>query len=134
MDEIIRELQKRGWVIDGRTQSKTVRIPTRRVPLFGKSGGELATFGSRIRLFRKGLYVTVGKQITFFYVKGVTGVVSKARVKTTLQDVVAAEQKMHLALGESAESDSESNTFPKAGNLSRWADDGLDDSVIGSLP
>lgn len=95
MDEIIRELQKRGWAIDGRTQSKTVRIPTQRVPLLGKSGGELATFGSRIRLCRKDLYVTIGKRTTFFYTKGVTGVVSKARVKTSLQNVLAAEHSLH---------------------------------------
>ena len=94
MDEIINELRKLGWSVDGRTSSKTVRIPTQKVPLLGKSGGELATFGGRVRLRRKDLFVTIGKRTTFFYARSDTGVVSKARVKTSLQDVLAAEHRV----------------------------------------
>jgi hypothetical protein len=50
LEEILLLLRDRGWEPDGQTRSETVRIPTARSPVYGGIGGELATFGGRIRL------------------------------------------------------------------------------------
>jgi hypothetical protein len=58
-----------GFVADGRTQVQTVRIPTRRAPVFGGVGGEVRTFGGRQRFAKSGtdIKATVGRVTTCIY-------------------------------------------------------------------
>lgn len=67
--DIIAMLLAIGWEADGATREETVRVPTTRCPLYGKSGGELATFGgrTRLRLPDTDRRVTVGSRTTCFY-------------------------------------------------------------------
>lgn len=69
-EKVIEMLFDNGWSAGGHTQTETVRIPTVKSPLFGKGGGELATFGGRPRFLLpdSDWRVTVGKITTFFYV------------------------------------------------------------------
>ncbi len=70
VQNVIDALLKRGFVANGQTRQETVRIPTMRSPATcgGKAGGELATFGGRMRFAHpSGLKATVGKRTTFFY-------------------------------------------------------------------
>lgn len=67
MDDVLKVLESNGWTADGRTASKSVRIPTRKSPLYGKSGGELRTTGGRVRYAKGGRRVTVGPRSTCFY-------------------------------------------------------------------
>lgn len=65
---VIEVLLGTGWTAEGRTPMKSVRVPTRRVPLYGKSGGEVRTSGGRARFSKGGSRrVTVGKRTTCFY-------------------------------------------------------------------
>jgi hypothetical protein len=92
VDDVIGELIRLGWECSGRTLEETVRVPTRKSPLYGKSGGELATFGGRTRLKFGEWRVTVGKRITFFYHINADGTFSPIpRVPTNIKDVVACE-------------------------------------------
>lgn len=65
---VVEILLAAGWTAQGRTAAKSVRIPTRRAPLYGMSGGEARTFGGRER-FVKGdrRRATVGAMTTCFY-------------------------------------------------------------------
>jgi hypothetical protein len=58
-----------GWAEDGHTDTQTVRIGTSKVPIYGKTGGELRTFGGRQRLAKTGTEwkVTVGTRTVNFY-------------------------------------------------------------------
>ncbi len=67
MELVISALLENGWAENGRTISEQVRIPTSRSPVFGKSGGELATFGGRLRFAKENRKCTVGKRTTYFY-------------------------------------------------------------------
>ena len=67
MELVISTLLENGWVENGRTVSEQVRIPTSRSPIFGKCGGELATFGGRLRFVKGNRKCTVGKRTTYFY-------------------------------------------------------------------
>lgn len=67
MDEVLKVLEANGWTADGRTASKSVRIPTRKSPLYGKSGGEARTLGGRVRYAKGARRVTVGPRSTCFY-------------------------------------------------------------------
>lgn len=66
---VIEALISAGFVASGETRRETVRIPTTKSPLYGKSGGELATLGGRQRFERPGTNrrATVGKITTCFY-------------------------------------------------------------------
>ena len=82
MDNIIKWLLDNGWSADGQTITETVRIPTVRSPVFGGTGGELATFGGRQR-FRKGSqFCTVGKRTVNFYELGPHGAVNMEQART----------------------------------------------------
>lgn len=65
----IQALLDAGFAPDGETPTETVRVPTRNSPLFGKSGGELATFGGRLRFSKAGtdIKATVGTRTTYLY-------------------------------------------------------------------
>lgn len=67
VQEIVAMLESRGWSVNGHTPSETVRIPTTRAPVFGGLGGEVRTFGGRIRLAKNDRRVTVGPRTTCFY-------------------------------------------------------------------
>jgi hypothetical protein len=58
-----------GWAADGHTDSQTVRVGTSKVPIYGKTGGELRTFGGRERFVKTGTEwkVTVGTRTVNFY-------------------------------------------------------------------
>ena len=86
-------LLEAGFVEDGQTRSKVVRIPTQEAPLYGRGGGRIATFGGRARFHLPGsdLYVTVGARTTTVYRKrgpGLEGVQGIAYCRTrNLDDV-----------------------------------------------
>ena len=69
MEAVFDLLTSRGFVADGATRSETVRVPTSRSPVLGKSGGEVRTFGGRQRLALPGtnVRVTVGSRTVFLY-------------------------------------------------------------------
>lgn len=54
MNEVIAILKSLGWEPHGHTDSETVRVPTSRAPVFGGIGGELRTFGGRLRFSQPG--------------------------------------------------------------------------------
>lgn len=66
---VVQVLLDSGFVADGATRTEHVRVPTKRVPLYGTSGGELATFGGRARFTvpGSGLKATVGDRTTYLY-------------------------------------------------------------------
>lgn len=68
MEAVIAALRAAGFEDDGRTETREVRIPTTRNPVYGGIGGEVATFGGRLR-FRHpaGTRATVGKKSTCVY-------------------------------------------------------------------
>lgn len=68
-EEVVKMLEAAGWKEAGFTATQKVRIPTTRVPLYGKSGGELATFGGRAKFEKPGTpyRCTVGARTVFFY-------------------------------------------------------------------
>lgn len=84
MGEVIQALLDNGFDPDGHTQEQIVRVPTRKSPLFGKSGGELAKFGGRQRFVKTGTNIkaTVGARTTALYriegkgLEGVSGIAS----------------------------------------------------------
>jgi len=66
-----------GFFPDGLTQQQTARLPTKRSPVLGNTGGELITLGGRLRFTKPGsnIKATVGRQTTALYrVEGPTGV------------------------------------------------------------
>lgn len=67
--QVVEMLEASGWVASGFTAQQQVRIPTVRNPLYGKSGGELATFGGRSKFEKPGTEYkcTVGPRTVFFY-------------------------------------------------------------------
>lgn len=69
MADAIEDLLAAGFIPDGQTRDEVVRLPTRRVPLLGASGGELAKFGGRQRFAQPGTGVkaTVGPRTTAIY-------------------------------------------------------------------
>lgn len=69
MEIVISALLENGWAEDGKTVEEMIRIPTARSPVYGKCGGELATFGGRLRFAKNDRKCTVGKRTTYFYDK-----------------------------------------------------------------
>lgn len=69
MEIVISALLENGWAEDEKTFEEMVRIPTTGCPVYGKSGGELATFGGRLRFAKNERKCTVGKRTTYFYDK-----------------------------------------------------------------
>lgn len=74
-EDAIAMLLSLGWVRAGSTPAETVRVPTAASPVYGRSGGELRTFGGRARLVLPGTdrRVTVGARTTCFYRMGDKG-------------------------------------------------------------
>lgn len=75
MSEVIAALAAAGFVSDGATREESVRVPTSHSPLYGTSGGEIATFGGRQRFVMTGTNIkaTVGKRTTAIYRVGHQG-------------------------------------------------------------
>lgn len=90
VEETVTMLEGRGWVVNGNTPSETVRIPTMRAPVFGGIGGELRTFGGRIRLAKGDRRVTVGPRTTCFYRMDGKHAVEFDNVKTRDGDAIFA--------------------------------------------
>jgi hypothetical protein len=102
-DAIVAALLRLGWVEDGRTRSETVRVPTIGNPCFGGIGGEIRTFGGRVRylLPATAWRITVGPRTTCLYKKTKgsaegcqnesTKVVAAVGVEAFLLDKVPAE-------------------------------------------
>ncbi|TAN03176.1 MAG: hypothetical protein EPN36_14355 [Rhodanobacteraceae bacterium] len=69
MLDAIATLEAHGFVPDGHTSEQLVRIPTSKSPVYGSSGGELATMGGRARYAKPGMKIlaTVGKRTTCVY-------------------------------------------------------------------
>ena len=67
MDEIVALLLSSGFTEAGETRTEQVRIPTTRLPLYGKCGGERVAFGGRRRFQRGDQRATVGKRTVCFY-------------------------------------------------------------------
>jgi hypothetical protein len=92
-------LQAAGFAQDGATRTEAVRIPTKRSPVYGRSGGELVKLGGRMRFSQAGTSVkaTVGKRTVAIYRmdgRGLDGVVGIATFDTSdldrLKDVLQA--------------------------------------------
>jgi len=66
---VIAHLKANGWIDDGQTQSDTVLVSTKGSPRFGRTGGELRTFGGRrrLKLGDTDQRVTVGPRKVAFY-------------------------------------------------------------------
>jgi hypothetical protein len=76
-------LRSKGWEDAGRTASETVRIPTMKAPVFGGIGGEVRTFGGRLRLVKGEIRrVTVGPRTVNFYEMGPDGRANFHQAKT----------------------------------------------------
>lgn len=90
VDEVVAMLKGRGWRVNGHTPSETVRIPTMRAPVFGGIGGEVRTFGGRIRLEKGDRRVTVGPRTTCFYRMDGRNAVEFDNVKTKDDDAIFA--------------------------------------------
>lgn len=100
MDEIIRLLESAGFVADGQTREETVRIPTTRSPLIGKGGGELATFGGRLRFAGPSDWrATVGKRTVCLYRLPGPTMVQNYQTK----DLEEIRARLKMVSGESAE-------------------------------
>lgn len=84
VEEVVKCLTAAGFVEDGATRMEHVRVPTKESPVFGQSGGQLATFGGRVRFVKEGTSIkaTVGKRTTALYevvgagLAGVRGIAS----------------------------------------------------------
>lgn len=84
MNQVIACLLDAGFSPDGQTQVEQIRVPTKASPVFGLSGGSLATFGGRMRFVKAGTRIkaTVGKRTTAIYevqgagLAGVRGIAS----------------------------------------------------------
>lgn len=98
-----------GFVPDGTTRTDTVRVPTQASPVYGGSGGELATFGGRQRLARGMLKATVGPRTVALYRRdgaGLAGTVGIATLRTgdldglraALERTLADESAPHVAV------------------------------------
>lgn len=96
MEEVVKCLSAAGFVEDGATRTERVRMPTKDSPVFGQSGGQLATFGGRMRLIKEGTSIkaTVGKRTTALYEvqgAGLTGVRGIASLDTSdIENIRAA--------------------------------------------
>ncbi len=64
---VIEFLLSEGWSACGQTQMDTVRIGTRKSPVFGGLGGELRNFGGRPRFEKGSRRVTVGPRTVCLY-------------------------------------------------------------------
>lgn len=86
MTAVIDLLLAAGFVPDGETRQEQVRIPTAKAPVFGHSGGVLATLGGRRRFVKPGTTIkaTVGQRTTALYriegagLEGVRGIATLA--------------------------------------------------------
>jgi DNA polymerase-3 subunit epsilon len=95
-----------GFVPDGHTLQEQVRIPTSRSPVYGQSGGELATLGGRQRLALPGTNVkaTVGPRTLALYRvegQGLDGVAGIASLATS--DLAAIERVLAGIVNEQTE-------------------------------
>lgn len=99
MADTIQILLAAGFTPDGQTKVEQVRIPTKDCPVFGQSGGELATLGGRQRFAKAGtdIKATVGLRTTALYrsagggLGGVKGIASmETKDHTALRKAVAA--------------------------------------------
>lgn len=79
---VVTLLTEHGWRAAGATRVETVRMPTQQSPVFGGMGGEVATFGGRLRFERDDRRVTVGKRTTCFYRMGADGACGFRNVPT----------------------------------------------------
>lgn len=72
LNDIRLTLEGLGFVPDGSTPEATVRVPTVKAPVYGKSGGKLTTFPGRERWSHTGhpaLRCTVGpRTVNLYYV------------------------------------------------------------------
>ncbi|MGP3508652.1 hypothetical protein [Paracidovorax citrulli] len=87
IEEVVACLAAAGFVGDGATRTEQVRVPTKDSPVYGKSGGELVTYGGRMRFAKAGTRIkaTVGKRTTAIYEvtgPGLAGVRGIASVET----------------------------------------------------
>jgi hypothetical protein len=86
MAAVIDLLLAAEFVPDGETRQEHVRIPTANAPVFGQSGGVLATLGGRQRFVKSGTTIkaTVGPRTTALYriegagIEGVRGIATLA--------------------------------------------------------
>lgn len=88
MAAVIELLLQSGFVPDGETRTELVRIPTKRSPAFGGSGGELAKLGGRQRFAKEGTNIkaTIGMRTTCIYRvegEGLSGVRGMGTVDTS---------------------------------------------------
>ncbi|WP_298151050.1 hypothetical protein [Flavobacterium sp.] len=93
MADAIQILIAAGFAPDGQTKQEHVRIPTANSPVFGGSGGELATFGGRQRFAKTGtdIKATVGLRTTALYRStggGLSGVQGIASMNTNDQSAL----------------------------------------------
>lgn len=99
MADAIQILKEAGFEPDGQTKVEQVRIPTKDSPVFGQSGGELATLGGRHRFAKPetDIKATVGLRTTALYrsagtgLSGVKGIASMdTKDQTALRQAIAA--------------------------------------------
>lgn len=91
MAAVIELLLAAGFLPDGETRQEHVRIPTAKAPVFGHSGGVLATLGGRQRYVKAGTAIkaTVGPRTTALYrvdgggIEGVRGIATLATSEVT---------------------------------------------------
>lgn len=88
VEEVLKRLSAAGLVEDGSTRTEHARVPTKDSPVFGQSGGQLATFGGRMCLAKEGTRIkaTVGERTTAIYEvvgSGLAGVRGIAAVDTS---------------------------------------------------
>ena len=88
MQQVIAALEVSGYVPAGATHQEHVRIPTSAAPVFGGIGGELATFGGRLRYTLPGTdrRATVGLRWTYLY-RVEAHAVTEGQGYRTLRDV-----------------------------------------------
>ena len=75
VDDVADLLVRAGFVRDGATATRTVRMPESKSPIGnrGKSGGKVRSYGGRQRWRKGSVVVTVGKLTTFVYREGEPG-------------------------------------------------------------
>jgi len=99
MEAVVTLLTEAGFEADGTTRRESVRVATRASPVYGCSGGEVATFGGRARYAKRGgdLRATVGKRTTCIYRVADAVVVSSKTLDTKdIEGVRAAMTEMLL--------------------------------------
>lgn len=80
--EAVELIEGAGFDSAGHTECETVRVPTRRAPVFGGCGGEVRIFGGRLRFALGDRRVTVGPRTVNFYTMGSNGPTDFVQFKT----------------------------------------------------